>query len=88
MNDDFDYTEIDKEIEEHKALARDLFVALVGKEGTNCWPDTEVLAYLAIEMATDFEDGYLRHFVRSTGRDFEWDKRLEKYLAKRFGDEE
>lgn len=85
MADDFDYTEINKQVAWHKELARDLFVALVGKEGLDCWPDTQVLTYLAVEMATDFEDGYEQHLQRDDPRNTDWHRRLDEYLTKRFG---
>lgn len=85
MTDDFDYTEIHKQVAWHKELARDLFVVLVGKEGHDCWLDSDVLAYLAVDMATEFEHAYEGHLQREDPRNKEWHQRLDEYLGKRAG---
>ena len=84
MADYFDDEEIEKRAAWHRAMARDLFVALVSREGPACNPHAFVLAEIACELANEFEDVYDgttvdEEFAR------ERDQVRKKYLSELFG---
>lgn len=77
--------EIDKRAAWHRDMSRDLFVALVSREGPPCKPHAFVLAEMAIEFANEFEDVY-----DSTRLDEDYarerDQVRKKYLSDLFGE--
>lgn len=85
MSEYFSDAEIEKRCAWHRDMARDLFVALVRREGPACKPHVFVLAELAIEMTDEFECVY-----DSTRMDEDYarerDQVRKKYLYELFGD--
>lgn len=86
MADYFDDEEIEKRAAWHRAMARDLFVSLVSREGPLCNPHAFVLAEIACELANEFEDVYDGTTV-DEGFACERAQVRQKYLSELFGDD-